>query len=170
MIVSAYTYHRRGQEVGKMGVPITITNLGPKEGVPLCSRIFEHTVADMVNAYEDRGDEMFVSRYEDWTRSAEDFNLHVAKMIDFLFDDEISKEERAAILKDAQKEDANGPYGLTKGLSVYEDGYLKRDYNISRKDHSNPRDSEENNKIGLAYLSPDMKEAYESYRKRLDYA
>jgi len=150
MLVSAYTYHHRGQEIGRMGVPESIKSLGPEEGVPLCSHIFEHTIEDMVGAYEARGDDMFVARFEDWTRSAEDFDFHVAKMMDFLFGDDITKEERAAILKDVQKEDANGPYGLTKGLSVFEDHYLAQ-YNITRSDHTNSKDSEEDNRIGWCH-------------------
>ncbi|CAE7211125.1 Npr1 [Symbiodinium microadriaticum] len=106
MLASAYCYHHRGEEYDLWPYP-EITSMGPAEGMRLLSgellRIFGH----MTEAFEARQNDTFVVRYENITRSSEDFDCILREMMAFLFEGLVTPEEHEHILAQAQEADLN---------------------------------------------------------------
>merc|ERR1711920_972002 len=105
MIASAYTYHHRGMEPGSSVAPPNIINMDPAEGVPAIAKTMHPIIEMMVKAYQANQGDFYTVKFEELTRSSEDFDATVAKIFDFIYGDLITPEERKEIEIEAQNED-----------------------------------------------------------------
>mmetsp|Transcript_66796 Transcript_66796/g.92933 ORF Transcript_66796/g.92933 Transcript_66796/m.92933 type:complete len:339 (-) Transcript_66796:173-1189(-) len=119
MVVSAYVYHHRGEEIGPSAawkIPENLTWLEPSEGLPLMAEVMMQPLSDMVTSFEIADGDTMPVRYEDFLRSSDDFDATYAKIMDFFFGDEVSEDQKKAALASAKLEDSHGPFGLSKSL------------------------------------------------------
>lgn len=123
MIVSAYVYHHRGEEIGPSAaweIPENLTWLEPSEGLPLMAEVMMEPLSDMVTSFEIADGDVLPVRYEDFLRSSDDFDATYAKIMDFFFENEVSEDQKKAALASAKLEDSHGPFGLSKSLEKWE--------------------------------------------------
>lgn len=177
MLASAYVYHHRGMEPWSDVPPPNISKMGPEEGVIWLAYNMQEIVRNMTKAYLDNGDDVITVRYEDFTKSPAHFDANMAKVLDFLFGEEITEEQRRQILQDARLEDANGPYGLTRSMDAIlahqnPGETLKEPSATSEGNHSNDQNDEARAKAALnsPYMPEDIKYNYTVMRKILNYA
>ena len=118
MLASAYCYHHRGMEYGLQPAPDRkpwpwpgIMSMGPAEGMEALSDGMFGVIENMAEAAEiaDVNDTL-VLRFEDITRSSEDFDRSTAAIVDFFFQDfflqgVIPAELRSQMLLEAQEAD-----------------------------------------------------------------
>eukprot|EP00931_Biecheleriopsis_adriatica_P108948 TRINITY_DN8321_c0_g1_i1.p1 TRINITY_DN8321_c0_g1~~TRINITY_DN8321_c0_g1_i1.p1 ORF type:complete len:320 (-),score=38.92 TRINITY_DN8321_c0_g1_i1:64-1023(-) len=129
MVSSAYCYHHSGQEKGSTNAPPNIMELSPREGVPATAKTMLGTVRTMVGAFNvsDTKD-TYVAKYEELTHSSESFDKVVAEMMDFLFYDLISAEEKQTLLINARSEDLHrGEHGYSAGTGHVSDDACKKE-------------------------------------------
>ena len=112
ILASAYCYHHRGQEYGLQPAPGRepwpwpgIMSMGPAEGMATLSDGMFGVLDCMTESVEIAGNDTLVVRYEDVTRSSQDFDRTARQMVDFLFGGLISNEDRGQMLVEVQKED-----------------------------------------------------------------
>lgn len=159
MVVSAYVYHHRGEEVGPNGawdVPINLTWLEPTEGIPLMAEIMMYPIGDMMTSFEIADGDTLTVKYEDFLRSSDDFDATYAKIMDFFFDKEISEDQKKRALRSAKLEDAHGPFGLSKSLEQEEVA------NGQEGDHTNDQKAMDDVR---QYLKLIKKETYDQLNK-----
>ena len=118
MLASAYCYHHRGMEYGLQPAPNRkpwpwpgIMSMGPAEGMEALSDGMFGVIESMTEAAEiaDVSDTL-VLRFEDITRSSEDFDRSTAAIVDFFFQDfflqgVLPAELRSQMLLEAQAAD-----------------------------------------------------------------
>jgi len=89
--------------------PLDIMNLSAAEGVPLIAFTMEKVIDDMVRSYNMSltGDDVYATKFENFTNSSDGFDSEIARVYDFMFGDLISPAEREAIIVEARNEDLN---------------------------------------------------------------
>lgn len=167
MVASAYVYHHRGAEKGSPDAPANVMSLGPNEGVRETAQSMWPVVENMTQAYLVAGDDVLPVRYEDFTRSAVEFNATVAKIIRFLFEGEITEVQKLTILASAQNEDLNGPYGLSKSLDVIEE---LRQNPENRINHTSDEEDVRRARAAVPLISSELHEKYAKLREIMGYA
>lgn len=159
MVLSSYIYHHRGGEI-YTALGINMPVMPPEEGIPEMGNRMINVIIDMANAYKAAQSDMMIIRFETITKNSANFNQTIKDMVHFLFQDEITHEQRQAIL------DATVAEGINRadkaGLSwQYQDG--------GEPDHSNDdADMVENAKY-LHLMNPDLYKDFVYYRHLLGY-
>ena len=112
ILASAYCYHHRGEEYGlqpkedrKQWPWPGIMLMGPKEGMAAISDGMFGVMDCLTESAEVAGNDTMLVRYEDITRSSEDFDRTVGDMTKFLFGELATPEEHLQMLVEARKED-----------------------------------------------------------------
>lgn len=149
MIASAYCYHHRGMEVGSPWAPKGITEMDYAEGIPAIAQTMFPIIDHMVKAYIANQGDMYTVRFENLTKSSEDFDTNVALIFDFMFGDHISLAQRQQIETEAMKED------LHRGLN----GRSKPNHHSSDNDEA----------MALAHISHLPANLYGIYRQYRDW-
>ena len=166
MVVSAYVYHHRGEEIGPNAaweLPENLTWLEPSEGLPLMAEVMMEPLSAMMTSFEIAdGDVLFV-RYEDFLRSSEDFDATYAKIMDFFFENEVSEDQKKAALASAKLEDSHGPFGLSKSL---EKGEVASG---QEGDHTNDEQAMNDVRKYLKLIRQETYDQLDSWRRELGY-
>merc|ERR1719336_2204096 len=101
-------------EPGSLLAPSNITAMDYVEGIPAIAQTMLPVISKMVKTYQANEGDLYSVRYENLTRSSEDFDSNVALVFDFMFGDLITPAERQTIEIEAQYEDLNrGLNGLS---------------------------------------------------------
>ncbi|CAK9110965.1 unnamed protein product [Durusdinium trenchii] len=141
---------------------INMPVMPPEEGIPEMGNRMINVIIDMANAYKAAQSDMMIIRFETITKNSANFNQTIKEldMVHFLFQDEITHEQRQAILDATVAEDINR--ADKAGLSwQYQDG--------GEPDHSNDdADMVENAKY-LHLMNPDLYKDFVYYRHLLGY-
>merc|ERR1719210_2420426 len=98
-------------EPGSHLAPSNITAMDYVEGVPAVAQTMLPVISDMVGMYQANEGDLYSVRFENLTRSSEDFDSNVALVFDFMFGDLITPAERRKIEIEAKHED------LKRGLN-----------------------------------------------------
>ena len=151
MIVSAYCYHHRGEELGNvMFGNGSLMHLGPKEGLKFAAERMLPLVENMTTAFERPFNDTFHLVYEKVTRSSEDFDQQVGEMTSFLFQDLITPAQRSQVLNATQSAD------------------LHR--HPAKGDHGNDKECKDEVRKYVPSLPPELLSRYRSFQQRLGYA
>ena len=152
MIVSAYCYHHRGEELyNLMFLPELILQLmGPKEGLKFVAERMLPLVANMTSAFELPSNDTFHLVYEKVTSSSVGFDQQVGEMTSFLFQDLITPAQRSQVLNATQSAD------------------LHRHPAVGN--HGNDQECEDQVRKYVPSLPPELLSRYRSFQERLGYA
>ena len=155
MLTSAYVYHHRGSEHDLEWIKIPF--LGPEEGVPEIARIMLSRVQDMVKVYEMREPDTLFVTYENFTQSSQQFDATVEQILDFLFGDEITEQQRKEAMIASRVEDLNRV------------GEAKARPEDPKANHTNDEDEVQAARAALTLIPADLYAEYTRFRKVLGY-
>jgi len=154
MVASAYCYHHRGNEKWNLvNAPPNIMNMSYEEGVPAVAGTMLLTVKQMVQAYQASGTDVHIVRFEDLSRSSQDFDANVALLFNAMFGGLITDSEMTRIRELAKQEDLHrGEIGLSAG-----------------NDHVSDDEDKRLAVAALELIEPDLLKQYHEFQRLLGY-
>ena len=157
MVVSAYCYHARGEEIFNAiffppGWPlVTVASLPFADGLSFVAKAAAPMVQNMTDMFDAPHPDRFRLDYENATASSEGFDKAAEEMVDFLFGDMISEDDRQQCLEASKWAD----------LNRYPDGV---------DDHKNDPECEARALQAFTSVLPaDLLAQYRSFQERLGY-
>ena len=157
MVCSAYVYHHRGAEPKQTWNSIKVRLVGPEEGVPETARIMLPAIQGMAKVYEMREPDTLFVRYENFTHSSQEFDATVEQILDFLFKDEITEQQRKEAMIATRVEDLNRV------------GEAKARPEDPKINHTNDEDEMQIARAALPLIPADLYAEYMRLRKVLGY-